>query len=148
MSIFDRVIAALFADLNTEEIRVMRRTGTKILWRCWLAGFSAFALGWLAIIGLDGFVRANEVDRRITVAVLPISNQLVLVKKAVDENGAAQRVQTLQLLRQQIIDAKVKKCRSSKFETAEIYRRIVKEAQDQHWALTGQFYPEPPCSDL
>lgn len=148
MSITDILVTLVAGDLRPEDGRVLRRAGFTIFWRFGFVMFVVFSMGWLGIIGLVGFARADDVDRKITASVTPINVQLTQLTRSVSDQGIAAREQTLQSLRTAIVDAQVKKCRSGKAETAAIYRELVMTAQERYYVLAQQSYPVPPCADL
>lgn len=148
MSLTDIVVALVAGDLRPEDGRILRRAGFTIFWRMGFVTFVLFSMGWLGIIGLVGFDRSDAVDRKIAGAVTPLATTLSSVQIDVRNQGAAAKEQTLQVLRTAIVDAQVKKCRSSKTETAAIYRQMVMEAQDRYYQVAQQSYSAPACADL
>lgn len=144
MSFWDQLSALLTGDLSPEEKRVVRQTGGKILWRSTLCLFIAFSMNWLNPIGLSGFARAGDIEKRIA----PLSAAVDKLAEAVKQQATAATEQTLQLLRVAIVEAQVKRCHATKEETRTIYRNQVYEAQEHYRVLMGQYYPTPPCNDL
>lgn len=144
MSFWEQLSALITGDLTKEEARVVKQTGSKIVWRFTLALFIAYSMGWLAFVGLIGFARAADIDQKIA----PITKRLDNLTEAVTKAAVAQTEQTLQLLRVAIVEAQVKRCHATKDETRTIYRNQVNEAQEHYRALLGQYYPTPQCADL
>ena len=148
MSTLDGLIRLVTGDLTKEESRIMAQAGIRIIWRLWIVTFSFFAMGWFGFMGLSGFAKADEVDRKINAAAIPITVTLASITRKVDEQAAAAREQTLQLLRVAIVDAQVKKCHAGKSETAAIYRQMVLDAQEKYYQIAQQTYAAPACADL
>lgn len=136
------------ADLTKEQVVLMRKAGLQILSRVWLAVFTAWGLGFLGFLGLAGWVTATEVDRKIAMSLMPVSQQLAVLTASINTSSNAAKLQTMQTLRAAIVDAKAKYCRSPRSTTAAIYRKIADEAQGQFYVITGTYYAEPPCADL
>lgn len=148
MSFFTDMSDLITGGLTKEEARVVRRAGFLVLWRLGFVMFVCFAMGWFGVIGLAGFARADEVDRKIAVAIQPLSVSIAQQNAAVKQLADAANEQTLALLRVAITDGLVKKCHAPKDETKLIYRRQVDEAQVRYYKLTGAYYPEHSCADL
>lgn len=148
MNVTELLTTLIAGDLKPEDGRVLKRAGFTIFWRFGFVMFFLFSMGWLGIIGLVGFARADDVDRKIAGAVTPLNITLVQLSKSVTDYGAAAKEQTLQQLRAAIVDAQVKKCRAPKAETAAIYRQMVMDAQERYYSITQQSYAAPLCADL
>jgi hypothetical protein len=146
--ILDDLSRYMAGDLSGEEKRVLAHAGTRILWRCALVIFIAFAMGWFGFMGVPGFARADQVDQKIAKQVAPLTSQVSNLTQAVKIATDAQTEQTLALLRVAITDGLVKKCHAAKDETKSIYRQQVAEAQARYYRLTGNYYPEHSCADL
>lgn len=148
MSLTELLTTLVAGDLRPEDGRVLRRAGFTIFWRFGFVIFVLFSMGWLTVIGLVGFARADDVDRKIAASVMPINIALTQLTRSVTSYGAAAREQTLQQLRAAIVDAQVKKCRAPKAETAAIYRQMVMDAQERYYSIAQQSYAAPRCEDL
>lgn len=148
MSLTELLTTLVAGDLRPEDGRVLRRAGFTIFWRFGFVIFVLFSMGWLAVIGLVGFARVDDVDRKIAASVMPINIALAQLTRSVTGYGAAAKEQTLQQLRAAIVDAQVKKCRAPKAETAAIYRQMVMDAQERYYAIAQQSYAAPRCEDL
>lgn len=144
----DILIDLVGSDLTSEEGRVIRVAGARMVWRVALIVFISYAMGWLAIIGFYGFARVEEVNKKIDSTAAPLTASLDKLTLAVNEIRIAQKAGSLQLLRSAIVDAQVKKCKAGKSETAAIYRQMVVEAQERYYAVADQPYPAPSCADL
>lgn len=144
----DLLVDLIGADITPEQGRLLNHIGVMLFWRIAFIIFVVFAIGGLSFLGLAGFVRADELDRRISAQVQPLATTLAVLSKSVNEQGNAAREQALQLLRAAIVDAQVKKCRAPKSETAAIYRQMVMDSQDRYRQLANQDYPAPSCADL
>ncbi len=140
----DDLMRFLTGDLEPGERKVMQHAGLRILWRIGMTLFVAFSMGWLAFIGLSGFVRAGELEQKIA----PVNASIAQLASAVKALSDSQREQTLALLRVAITDGLVKRCHADKDETKQIYRNEVNEAQVRYFGLTGAYYPEHSCADL
>ncbi len=128
------------ADLSKEEFRVIRSVG----WRVIVAVFICFAMGWFTPVGINGFARADDMQRKAET----LTSALLTLTQTVNRVGAAQQQQTLALLRTAIVDAQVKKCQSHKPETTAIYRQVVMDAQERYYAIAQQSFSAPSCADL
>lgn len=144
MSFLDQLSALIMGGLTKEEARVFKQTGAKILWRFLLVVFIAFAMNWLAFMGIAGFARAGDIDKKIA----PLSAAVDKLAQAVQMQANAATSQTLQLLRVAMVDARVKQCHATKDETRTIYRDQINDAQERYRGLMGQYYPIPACADL
>lgn len=144
----DILIDLIGADLTREEGRVIRVAGARVVWRLALIIFICYAMGWLTVIGFLGFARADEVNHKIEATALPLTVSIAHLTQLVDNLTAAQKAQTLQVLRAAVIDAQVKKCKAGKSETAAIYRQLVEEAQLRYYAVAQESFMAPPCADL
>lgn len=138
----------LIGGLNPEEAKVVRRVGATILFRGWLTIFSIMAMGGFAWLGWAGFVRADEVDKKIAATVQQQSAEMSRQASAIQQLASAQTEQTLALLTVAITDGLVKMCHAPKGETKAIYRHQVDEAQVRYYKLMGRYYPEHSCADL
>lgn len=148
MTLTELLTTLVAGDLSPENSRMLKRAGFTVFWRFGFIIFVLFSMGWLSIIGLVGFARADEVDRKIAVSVAPMNLALAQLTRSVTDYGAAAREQTLQQLRAAIVDAQVKKCRAPKAETAAIYRQMVMDAQERYYSIAQQSYAAPLCADL
>lgn len=144
MDLWDQLGQLVTGQLTKEESRMLRQTGTKIIWRFVLAVFIAFSMNWLNFFGLSGFARAGDIDKKIA----PLSAAVDKLAAAVQMQANAATTQTLQLLRVAMVDARVKQCHATKDETRTIYRNQINEAQERYRSLMGQYYPIPACADL
>lgn len=138
------LLALMMGDLTKEEAKLVRAAGCKLLWRVWVAGFTAFALGWFSWIGLTGFARANEVDAKIQ----PIAKALQEQSSALKALSTAATEQTIAFLRGNIVDLQVKKCKAKNDDTKALYRTQQEDAQTRYHAMTGQYMEVPACADL
>lgn len=148
MSVIEDIRWLLTGDLSQEEGPVIARVGLRVMWKGGTALFVAYSLGWLTFLGVNGLAKADDVDRKIAAAVVPMSAQLTALTLDVHSLRDSTREQAMRLLRTAIIDAQVKKCRSTKAETAEIYRAMVTDARDRYHELSQEWYVLPSCGDL
>jgi len=117
-----------------------------------MLAFGVFA-GWS--VSPFGFVRADEVDAKVTAAIEPVQQQIKNLQAKFDAT-AAETKEIKQLLLRKLIEDKVRdirnakrqQCKASDLETAAYFRDLVAEGVLDYTELTGREYRPPSCSEL
>jgi hypothetical protein len=134
----------LLGDASPEErLRLARITfrivvGVHILWAC----------GFLAPMGLAGFVFANEVDDKVHAAVEPIRSELGKVSAKVERTEAMARRILQGQLSAQLRDLNRLRCTTTDELTRLRMEQDIEDAAQEYKILTGERYPLSACKDL
>ena len=137
-------VSALLVDATPEERARLLRLAFRIV----VTVHIAWACGFLAPMGLDGFVFADEVDDKVQAAVEPIRSELGKVAAKVERTEAMSRRILQGQLAAQLRDLNRLRCTTSDDHTRMRMERDIEEAEQEYKSLTGERYPLAACKDL
>lgn len=140
----NELIDWLIGEATPEErLRMARITfrvivGVHIMWAC----------GFLAPIGLSGFVFANEVDDKVQAAIEPIRSELGKVSAKMERTEEMARRILQGQLAAQLRDLNRLRCTTSDELTRMRMEQDIEDAAQEYKVLTGERYPLAACKDL
>lgn len=138
------LIWAAVGDASPEERARMIRIAFRIV----VAVHIVWACGFLAPVGLTGFVFAQDVDSKIQSAVEPIRAQLGQITTQLAKQEDIQRRILMSQLAAQLRDLNRLRCSTSDATMRARMERDIEEAEQEYKVLSGERYPLPACKDL
>lgn len=137
-------VGAFMADATPEERSHILRLAFRIV----VTVHIAWACGFLAPMGLEGFVFANEVDDKVQAAVEPIRSELGKVAAKVERT----EIMALRILQGQLAaqlrDLNRLRCETTDEHTRMRMERDIEDSEQEYKALAGERYPLAACKDL
>lgn len=138
---WDDVIAF---DLTPAQKKLALRIG----WRVALITHIFWACGWLAVFGLSGFVRADDMRRNIESATKPLEATVAEQNKLL-ERVSRQLIDQLASSVAAEIRAKIaKRCAEPDSRERERLNGEIYRLQQQYVEYKGSTYTEPACNQL
>ena len=137
-------VAAILVDATPEE----RAKLVRLIFRIIVSVHILWACGFLAPMGLTGFVFADEVDTKIEKAVEPIYAQLGEISTQLARNEAMAKRVLVAALAAQIRDLNRARCSTTDHETRRRMEADIEEAELEYRNIMGERYPLSQCKDL
>lgn len=136
------IFSEFLADASPEErARVLR-----LLFRIIVSAHILWACGFLAPMGLTGFVFADDVDSKIESAVKPIYGQLgAITSQLADQDAVLKAIRSDQLATT-IRELHAVLCLTENRHDRERLAAGIEVAQRQYRALVGDWYPLDGCT--
>lgn len=128
----------------------------RVLFRLSVLVFVLWGIGIFAPIGIHGFAKADDVDRKIQAAIEPIysqldeikSRELAAIKVQLDENARIQKRILAAQISSQLRDLHRLKCMTTDPIVRTRMEQDLESAQQEYIVLQAQRYPLPSCKDL
>lgn len=141
----------MFDSSPGERLRLMR-----VLYRLGVIVFIVWTIGVLSPLGLNGLALADEVDRKIKVAIDPINEQLAeikakelsAIKTKLEESERIQKRILAAQISSQLRDLNRLRCSTGDPIVRARMEQDIEAAEQEYRGLTAERYPLPACKDL